>query len=338
MKLILSTPNIMGAGASIHRPTKSKSNTEIVSSLRSNFEAHSAPSTPTNGTTSITINGDSRPTPRASYKTWTRQAHPTTLEIPALDFTSSSLQEEREQYDITLKLFYLPSTTSNPPTAAHREAQTREALDLVLRDLHMPSIDLLIVSFPGIYFDEEEDCPDKLSTRGPVEATPEALESQIETWRTLEKLHEEGLVKKLGVAELGHDRLKAFLERTGVKPSVDQINLRDCCSVPKDLMALAKSNGVELLVHNDCSNILPRGTVRELLGSGESGAGVLAEATKTGDKRKSLHGEESKNGSAQAEGLRGEVQPLWVVKYTAVVKNRGVVENKGYFAVAELTD
>ena len=34
--------------------------------------------------------------------------------------------------------------------------------------------------------------------------------------------------------------------------------------------------------------------------------------------------------------LRGEVEPQWVVKYTAVVKDRGVVENKGYFAVAEL--
>jgi glutamate--cysteine ligase regulatory subunit len=32
------------------------------------------------------------------------------------------------------------------------------------------------------------------------------------------------------------------------------------------------------------------------------------------------------------------VEPQWVVKYTAVVKDRGVVENKGYFAVAELYD
>ena len=39
-----------------------------------------------------------------------------------------------------------------------------------------------------------------------------------------------------------------------------------------------------------------------------------------------------------ATALRGEVQPLWVVRYTAVVRNRGVVENKGYFAVAELSD
>lgn len=76
-----------------------------------------------------------------------------------------------------------------------------------------------------------------------------------------------------------------------------------------------------------------------MLGPGEGGAGVLAEPTKSGDKRKSMHGEESRqNGGADDVELRGEVQPLWVVKYTAVVRNRGVVENKGYFAVAELTD
>ena len=273
------------------------------------------------------------------------------LEIPTIDFANSALHEEREQYDITLKLFFLPGASS-----ANRDTQTREAVKLVLKELHVPSIDLLILSFPGIYFDEEEDCPDKLSTRGPVEAEPEELATQIEAWKTLEALHEEGVVKKLGIAEFGHDRLKEFLDSTKIKPSVDQINLRDCCSVPKSLLALAKGSGVELLVHNDCSNVLPRGTVRELLGSGEGGAGVLGEATKTGAKRKSLHGEEGKTNGVGEDGefacgkiignclltmitaLQGEVQPLWVVKYTAVVRNRGVVENKGYFAVAELSD
>ena len=200
----------------------------------------------------------------------------------------------------------------------------------------MPSIDLLIISFPGIYFDEEEECPDKISTREPVEAAPDPLESQIETWKTLEALRDEGVVRKLGIAEFGHDRLEGFLEKTRIAPSVDQVNLRDCCSVPKSLLALAKARKVELLVHNDCSNILPRGTVRELLGPGPEGAGVLAEPAKVGEKRKSLHG--GSNGDSAEVGLRGEVQPLWVVKYTAVVKNRGVVENKGYFAVAELTE
>lgn len=323
----------MGTGSSIRRDPTVKSNAELVSSFRANFTSHSTapPSALTNGasTTSPAV------PVRSNYRSWTHMADDgrRELEIPKIDFHSSGLHEEREQYDITLKLFYLPGAPTDK-----RDVQTREAVKLVLKELHIPSIDLLIVSFPGIYFDEEEDCPDKISTRGPIEAEPEPLPSQLAAWKTLEALHDEGIVKKIGIAEFGHDRLQEFLESTTIKPSVDQINLRDCCSVPRNLLQLAKSSGMELLVHNDCSDILPRGTVRELLGPGEGGAGVLAEPTKTGQKRKSMHGEESKQNGDVDGGLRGEVQPLWVVKYTAVVKNRGVVENKGYFAVAELTE
>ncbi|KAK5107026.1 hypothetical protein LTR62_001915 [Meristemomyces frigidus] len=331
MKLILSTSNIIATGSSLRRSPGTKSNSELISSLRSNFEAHytSATNDSENG------NGITK----SHYRSWTRRKD-NGLEVPSLEFEDSALQEERERYDITLKLFYLPGAH-----VGQREVQTREALKLVLEGLHMPSVDLLIVSFPGIYFDEEEDCLDKISTRGPIESEPEGLESLIETWKTLEKLHDEGLVKKLGVAEFGHDRLRDFLDGTTIKPTVDQINLRDCCSVPKDLLTLAKSKSVELLVHNDCSNILPRGTTRELLGPGEGGAGILGEeaesSSKVGEKRKSLHGEEVRNGASESgskDAMRGEVQPQWVVKYTAVVRDRGVVESKGYFAVAEVME
>lgn len=317
----------MSGGSSIRRDPTQKSNTELVSSFRTNFLTRAVQP---NGH----VNGDQK-LERVSYKTWTHIAEDgrNELEVPKLDFDQSGLLEEREQYDITVKLFYLPGAPMDK-----REVQTREAVKLVLKELRMPSIDLLIISFPGIYFDEEEDCPDKLSTRGPVESDPEPLESQIKSWQTLEALHNEGIVRKLGIAEFGHERLQSFLDSTTIRPSVDQINLRDCCSVPKPLLALAKSQHVELLVHNDTSNILPKGTVRDLLGSGPQGAGVLADPTKTGEKRKSLHDEATTNGISESDGLQGEVQPLWVVKYTAVVKNRGVVENKGYFAVAELKE
>lgn len=329
----------MGAGPSIRRSPGTKSNTELVSSLRANFAEHSAtdqPSTNSADSTDNTANGHGGTVNGAvasavhDFPLWTRRTD-NTLEVPALDFSQSALQEERAQYDITVKLFYLPGGTSSS-----REAQTREALDLVMKQLHVQSIDLLIVSFPGIYFDEEEDCPDKLSTRGPVEAEPEPLERQIDAWNTVEALHHEGIVARLGVAEFGKERLETFLDKVKLKPSVDQINLRDCCSVPRELMALAKSQSVELLVHNDCSNILPRGTTRELLSPGQDSAGVLAELAKTGTKRKSAHLDDHQSGRA-ADSHAGEVQPQWVVKYTAVVKNRGVIENKGYFAVAELT-
>lgn len=320
----------MAAGSSVRRSVGNKSNAEFVSSLRANLTEHSS-SNQENGTT----NGNGAG-PHASlpYKAWMqRSSDGTELQIPRLDSADIGLEEEPEQYDITVKLFYLPGGSND---SSSRTTQTREAVNLVLKELGVSHIDLLIVSFPGIYFDEQEDCPNKISTRGPVESEPEGIDSILESWKAVETLKEEGLVNKLGVAEFGAERLAMFLEGTTRRPVVDQINLRDCCSVPRELMSLAKSKGIELLVHNDCSNILPRGTLRELLGPGPDGVGVLAPSSKVGDKRKSLHGEAQTNGSSGQDTLQGEVQPQWVVKYTAVVKDRGIVENKGYFACAEL--
>lgn len=319
-----------GAAASVGYSTAQRSNTELVNCLRVNFEnaiIDSEPETDGNGEQNGTGAQNGTHSMNVDHRRWTATMDEgKTICIPALDYNNEPLQEEREQYDITAKLFYLPNAS---PT--HREKQTREALDLVLKGLKMPSIDLLIVSFPGIYFDEvSEDCPDKISSRGPIEAEPESLDKQIDTWQILERLHDEGLVKRLGLSEFGAERLQPFLEKTRIRPAVDQINLRDCCSVPKPLMSLAKSNQIELLVHNDCTNVLPRGTLREILGQGEDGAGVLSAGGEKLGKRKERDGEES------AGTIKRDVVPQWVIKYTAVIQNRGVIENKGYYAVAEV--
>lgn len=306
MKLILSTSNIMSGGPSVvRRPFFEKSNTELTSSLRANFASHQSSPTPSD----------------ADYKSWTTQADGS-LYVPTHE--PSPLTEPRESYDITVKLFYLPNIPAD-----RRCAQTREAIELVLKELGSKSIDLLIVSFPGISFDAEDEDSDLEDPPSAPQSTsegfddsevpPEDFETMAATWKTLEKLHSEGLVSKLGIAEFGVARLQKFLEHTSIKPGVNQINVRDCCVVPKPLILYAKQQQIELLTHNDCTNILPRGTLRQILGSGENGSGVLA-------------------GESNKEGLKGDVSPQWVVKYTAVVKDRGVVENKGYFAVAEVRD
>ncbi|KAF2269807.1 hypothetical protein CC78DRAFT_550675 [Lojkania enalia] len=315
MKLILSTSNIMSGGPSvIRRPTFEKSNTELTSSLRENFAVHQRAPTPS-------ANGTSAPS-KPSFREWTTQQDDT-LYIPS--HATSPLSEPRESYDITVKLFYLPNIPAD-----RRCLQTREAINLVLQELGTTSIDLLIVSFPGITFDaddEDSDLDDPVTPPSvptstddaslDAESVPEDMETIITTWHTLEKLYEEKIVSKLGIAEFGVQRLNKLLPNTKVRPTVDQINVRDCCVVPKPLILYAKQEGIELLTHNDCTNVLPRGTLREILGSGEKGVGVLA-------------------GEGNNKGLKGDVEPQWVVKYTAVVKDRGVVESKGYFAVAEL--
>jgi glutamate--cysteine ligase regulatory subunit len=201
--------------------------------------------------------------------------------------------------------------------------------------LNVDSIDLLIVSFPNIVFDADDESEDDSASEEDtdtrhsegcdgVSGKAEDIPSMLKTWHTIETLHDSKTVAKLGLAEFGTQRLSRFLKEARVRPEVDQINVRDCCVVPKPLIMYAKTEKIELLTHSDCTNILPRGTLRELLGPGEKGVGVLTSTTD------GVQDEE--------EALKGDVEPQWVIKYTAVVKDRGIVENKGYFAVAELKE
>ena len=247
------------------------------------------------------------------YTEWTAREKDSIF-IPSVDFTQTGLGEERTQYDITVKLFFLPNAS-----ASERCKHAQEAINLVLKELHMPSIDLLIVSFPGVSFDPDDECEDPIS--GHISnGESEDIDAMMTSWRALESLHDKGIAMQIGLAEFGSDRLQKFLPRTQVRPSVDQINVEDCCVVPKPLIDYAKQERIELLTHNDCTNILPSGTIRELLGTGDKGAGVLV-------------GPEGKE-----EGLKGDITPQWVIKYTAVVRDRGVIENKGYFAMAEIRE
>ncbi|KAI0098942.1 glutamate-cysteine ligase modifier subunit [Nemania sp. FL0031] len=313
-RIVLSTGNIVTAGPSIIRkPGTSRSNLELTNSLRSNFQAaqqdYAASPVSSNGNghhaqeNGHAVNGNGRP----ATDVWTA-VEDSVLYVPRIDWAAAGLQEDRAQYEITLKLFFLPTAP-----AEKRKQYIDEALRLVMKELRIEHIDLLIVSFPGISF--EGDCEWQADK---INATMGNDDEEVMTWAALESLYDQGKVTRLGIAEFGTEKLQRFIERVRVRPAVDQINTKDCCNVPPPLTKLAKSEGIELLTHGDCTDILPSGTLRELLGQGAQGAGVLADDENT------------------QNGLQGNLIPEWVVKYTAFVNYRGVIENKGYFAGAEL--
>lgn len=305
---LLFLSNVMASGpAIVRRPLFSKSNVELVNGLRANFTVHQSqipPSTPV----------------RDSYKLWTAQEGDT-LYVPT--HRPKKLAEERKAYDITVKIFFLPGIPSS-----RRVQQTQDAINLVLKELGVENIDLLIVSYPGVTFDADDDGEEEISidendSLNSDEST--SLDAQVKTWQVLETYQRRGVIAQLGVSEFSSDRLDRFLPEIDIKPTVDQINVKDCCVVPQTLITYAKEHNIELLTHNDCVDILPCGTTRELLGPGLDGKGarVLAFSSDAPD--------------AEA-GLKGNIEPQWVIKYTAVVKDRGVVEDKGYFACAQLGD
>lgn len=301
-----------GGPSIIRKPGADRSNLELTNSLRSNFlaaqEDYSPPPSAVNGSSRSSYDEDSV-SGRPQSSIWTKRDG-SDYYIPTIDWSMSGLAEERSQYDITVKLFYLPQTD-----VSKRPTYTRDALNLVLKELGVDSVDLLIVSFPGMSFDG--DCEWEADKNNSAQGNDE---EEIASWAVLEDLYNEGVVKRLGLSEFGSEKLSRFLARVNVRPEVDQVNIRDCCKVPQPLLKLAKKEKIELLTHNDCTDILPFGTLRELLGQGVRGAGILAE---------------SKRG---IDGMKGDLTPEWVVKYTAVVRDRGVIESKGYFAVADLKE
>ncbi|KAH6655451.1 hypothetical protein BKA67DRAFT_591805 [Truncatella angustata] len=312
--IILSTGNIVAGGPSIIRkPGAYRSNLEFTNSLRSSFLAAQQDYATAfnnvdgaangNGAIEAQVNGDKPVT-----DVWTEKIGDS-LYVPRIDWSAVGLQEDRDSYEITLKLFFLPTAP-----VSERSKYIDAALQLVKKELGVKDVDLLIVSYPGISF--EGDCEweaDKMNS------TMGNAQDEVDTWTALETLHERGEVERLGVAEFGTEKLSNFIKKVQVRPAVDQINTRNCCSVPPPLIDLANKESIELLTHTDCTDILPSGTLRELLGQGLQGAGLLAD-------------------ESSDKGLRGDLTPQWVVKYTAFVKDRGVIENKGYFAGAQLLE
>jgi len=284
----------MTAGAHvIRKPTMEKSNTELVNSLRENLKAASsqpaqspAPAVNGNGAT----NGTAKK--RKPVEEWIKVDEHGVMYIPAMDADAPGLVEEREEYDITVKLFYLPGASTSS-----RSAHTDEAVRLVCKELGAAKLDLLIISFPSISFDADDSDP----------SDPAEVTEWIETYRTVESLHDAGTITRLGTSEFGTTRLSQFLPHTRIKPSVNQINVRDCCVVPKPLILYAKQHGIELLTHNECTDILPAQTLRSVVDEFDI-----------------------------FQGQQRNLIPQWVVKYTAVIRSRGVVENKGYMAMTEL--
>jgi len=127
-------------------------------------------------------------------------------------------------------------------------------------------------------------------------------------WREMEKLHEDNIVSHLAVCDLDAGKLKELLSWAKIKPEVNQVNLTSCCHMPQNLVEFAKQEDILLHTHGDPPTLFPDENVERVLGT-------YAE-------------EEVKGWSTR-----------WVVRYSVVVKCRGVIKNKGYIAsIAQTQD
>nr|XP_013816797.1 PREDICTED: glutamate--cysteine ligase regulatory subunit [Apteryx mantelli mantelli] len=94
-------------------------------------------------------------------------------------------------------------------------------------------------------------------------------------------------------------------QQSKVKPSSNQVNLASCCVMPPDLTAFAKQFDIQLLTHNDPKELLCEASFQEVLQ------------------------ESIQNTKAH------EWTPLWLLRYSVIVKSRGIIKSKGYILQAK---
>jgi len=134
----------------------------------------------------------------------------------------------------------------------HGTERTRQAIDRILSELDLDYIDLLLVHFPGVMYDEEagRDIGGVLDVgEGYVMADLEAsLKLRIETWRVLEAALEKRQTRFIGVSNYEVSHLKELLRYARIPPSVNQVELHPFLPKMK-LQEFCKENKIIIEVY-----------------------------------------------------------------------------------------
>nr|XP_009302077.1 glutamate--cysteine ligase regulatory subunit isoform X1 [Danio rerio] len=125
-------------------------------------------------------------------------------------------------------------------------------------------------------------------------------------WQELESLVQSQKIAAIGTSDLDKTLLEQLYNwAQQIKPSSNQVNLASCCVMPPDLTAFAKEFDIQLLTHSDPKELI-------------SAAGF----------------QEAVQGSSQ-ELQVDDWRLEWVLRYSIIVKSRGIIKAKGYIVHAK---
>ncbi|XP_056270088.1 glutamate--cysteine ligase regulatory subunit [Pseudoliparis swirei] len=138
----------------------------------------------------------------------------------------------------------------------------------------------------------------------PLESDSQSLAHLQPAWEVLEALVRSQKIAAIGTSDLDKDLLEQLYNWAQVKPSSNQFNLASCCVMPPELTAFAKEFDIQLLTHNDPKELMSAATFQEAVQEG-------TQDLNTADWR-----------------------PEWVLRYSIIVKCRGIIKAKGYLVSA----
>lgn len=139
---------------------------------------------------------------------------------------------------------------------------------------------------------------------GPPEGDKPTLSLLQPAWEELEALVRSQQIAAIGTSDLDKDLLEQLYNWAQVKPSSNQVNLASCCVMPPDLTAFAKEFDIQLLTHNDPKELMSAAAFQQALQEGTQELSVA------------------------------DWRLEWVLRYSIIVKSRGIIKSKGYLVSA----
>jgi len=226
--------------------------------------------------------------------------------------------------EVTVKMFFCepPSLRGTPKGKEReklREGWVTEAMVALEKATGKKEVSRFVVKLEGVKWDGQDQWEEV--------GMPE-VDDMGGLWQTLSS---NPLINQLGVSDFSAKHLYKLysiileLPLDSAKPIVtDHLNLFDCDSPPcmnppDDVQMAAAKKGVELVAHPDPHDILPVKALTALLSEFEDRL-PLPESFK-------MYRDAGKVDKA--------VAGRWIMKYTVLIRSRGILVDKGYIVSAE---
>ncbi|KAJ1957204.1 hypothetical protein IWQ62_005141 [Dispira parvispora] len=211
----------------------------------------------------------------------------------------------RDDIEITAKLFLLSVGDADHGSTVADSTLTeyvKDSLGRVLGHLGVDAIDHFLVSFRGFKI-TDTIADDNEASKSSGTPWPIPFHQVLTVWQALEAAHREARAKHLGLCEFNQAQLNDLVTHPAVSvpPESNQVaKLVSCCSQLQSLLTYCQSHHIDVQSNSDPSDILNAQDLEPIL---------------------------------QDFGLDSEYSPpvpKWVLKYSVLLKHRGILVNKGY--------
>ncbi|KAM7363277.1 glutamate-cysteine ligase modifier subunit [Cochliomyia hominivorax] len=155
----------------------------------------------------------------------------------------------RNEISIGVKLFLNKSSKQG----------VEDAVNALMRILNVQHVDNLVLAYHPLET-ASKALPETPDVTSPVSYTGESkwskrneksLDVLKELWEVLQEFHEKKQICQLGIADLDCDALTELHKNARVPPTINQINLANCCVVPPELKEFCTQHDIQLLTHSD---------------------------------------------------------------------------------------